>query len=122
MLSSKVIKSGYYLLPRIKLLSTHERWRKMAKLLKLSRPAGLRLEWMICYETTARKNASLTCRHFGISRKTFYTWKGRFNELNLRSLEDQSKAPPYYAPKRVYFPAIPEIHCLKKAIYPLWQV
>ena len=93
MLSSKVIKSGYYLLPRIKLLSTHERWRKMAKLLKLSRPAGLRLEWMICYETTARKNASLTCRHFGISRKTFYTWKGRFNELNLRSLEDQSKAP-----------------------------
>ena len=65
----------------------------MAKSLKLSKQACLRLEWMIYYETRASKNASLTARHFGIPRKTFYKWKGRFSELNVRSLEDQSKAP-----------------------------
>jgi len=93
MLSSKVIKSGYYLLPQIKLLSRYERWRRIATSLKLTKAACLRLEWMIYYETTAHQNASLCCRHFGIPKKTFYKWQGRFSELNLRSLEDQSRAP-----------------------------
>lgn len=65
----------------------------MTKLLKLSQQACLRLEWMIYYETTAHKNASLCCRHFGISRKTLYKWKGRFDRRSIISLEDNSKAP-----------------------------
>jgi transposase InsO family protein len=93
MLSSKAIKVGYYLFPQIKLLSKHERWRKIAVSLKLSKTAYLRLEWLIFYHAKAHQNAKLTCRHFGISRKTFYKWQGRFSEFNLRSLEDQSKAP-----------------------------
>mgnify|MGYP001117036175 CR=1 FL=1 len=93
MLSSKAIKVGYYLFSQRKLLSKYERWRKIAKSLQLSKSAHLRLEWLIYYETTAYQNAKLTCRHYGIARKTFYKWQGRFNELNLRTLEDQSKVP-----------------------------
>lgn len=38
-------------------------------------------------------NASLTCRHFSISRKTFYKWLKRYNRFNLASLESQNRAP-----------------------------
>ncbi len=69
-------------------------WRKQAKVLKLSKSACLRLEWFIYYATTAKRNASLTCRHFGIrSRKTFYKWRCVFDETNLRTLEDRDRAP-----------------------------
>jgi DNA-binding phage protein len=44
----------------------------IAKLLKLSQQAKIKLDWIIYYETKAKKNASLVARHFGISRKTFY--------------------------------------------------
>src|SRR3989338_2608108 len=77
----------------IHLLSKEERWRKQAKLLKLSKTACTRLEWIIFYETRAERNASLTCRHFGIAPKTFYKWFHRFDEKNLRTLESQSTAP-----------------------------
>jgi len=77
----------------ITLLSKNERWRRQAKALKLQKNACLRLEWLIYYETKAKKNALLTCRHFGISNKTFYKWKNRFDGKNLRLLEDQNKAP-----------------------------
>ena len=93
MLASHVVKAGYYLLPQIKLLDKHERWKRVARLLKLSSNAYLRLEWLIYYHTKAGKNAKLTCRHFGIPGKTFYKWKNRFDEQNLHTLEDQSKAP-----------------------------
>ena len=77
----------------ITLLSKHERWKKQAKLLNLSKTACQRLEWIIFYETKAERNASLTCRHFSVPGKTFYKWKNRFQEKNLRTLEDQSTAP-----------------------------
>jgi len=73
----------------------HENWRKQAKLRKLSKAACARLEWIIFYETKAQKNALLTCRHFAIAPKTFYKWKNRFDEKNLCSLQDQSKAPQH---------------------------
>ena len=75
------------------LLSKYERWRKMAINLNLSRAAKNRLEWIIYYYTRAGKNASLTCRYFGISRKIFYKWFNRFDETRLQSLEDQDRAP-----------------------------
>lgn len=77
----------------IHLLSKYDRWRKQAKLLKLSRAAYQRLEWIIFYETKGTKNASLTCRRFAIASKTFYKWRNRFDGKNLKLLEDQSKAP-----------------------------
>ena len=41
----------------------------------------------------AHGNAALTCRYFGISRQTFYRWKGRYNSRDLRSLEERSHRP-----------------------------
>jgi len=71
----------------------YDRWREMGRKLRLSRIARKRLDWIIYYHTKANKNASLTCRYFGISRKVFYKWYKRFNETNLRTLEDQGRAP-----------------------------
>ncbi len=74
-------------------LDRHENWRKQAKLMKLSRDACRRLDWLIYYESKANKNASQTCRHFSISPKIFYAWKNRFDGKNLRLLENKSTAP-----------------------------
>ena len=84
---------AFFLAKKIKLLNRYDRWRKAAKILKLSKKARDRLEWFVFYHTRAKENALLTCRHFGISAKTFYKWKNRFDHLSLRSLEDQSRAP-----------------------------
>ncbi len=32
-----------------------------------------------------------TCRHFGISRQTFYRWFRRYDPQNLASLEERSQ-------------------------------
>jgi len=104
MLSLNVQQAGYYLIPQIKLLSKYERWRKTALILKLSKEARNRLEWIIHYHTKAEKNASLTARYFGISRKTFYKWFRVFDENNiytLQSLEDASKAPLHVRQKEI---------------------
>jgi transposase InsO family protein len=37
-------------------------------------------------------NISLTCRHFGISRDTFYLWRRRFNPKKLITLEDDTRS------------------------------
>jgi len=88
---------NFYFFPTkpIILKSKPARWRNQAKLINLSLPGRLRLEWMIYYYTSAKENASLTARHFGISRRIFYKWLNRFKEggQRIRDLEDQSKAP-----------------------------
>jgi transposase InsO family protein len=83
----------YRLAKSFKLGNRYDRWRSVAKVLALSKPACQRLEWIIFYQTRACRNASLTCRHFAIVPKTFYKWLNRFDETNLRTLEDQSRAP-----------------------------
>jgi len=55
----------------------------------LSKGALKRLSWFDYYYCH-NKNISLTCRHFGISRDTFYLWKRRFSAHNLKSLEDNT--------------------------------
>lgn len=75
------------------MLPQHERWRRTAKLLKLSKAAQSRLEWIIFFETKGGHNARLTARHFGIAPKTFYQWQKRFDEGQVRSLEERSRAP-----------------------------
>ncbi len=89
----KVIQKGYYLIPKINLLSKHQRWLKQAKKLNLSQEAQNRLKWMIYYETKGKENTSKTARYFGIGRSTFYKWFNRFDGINLRTLETQSRAP-----------------------------
>jgi transposase InsO family protein len=85
---------GFYLIRNLKLSSNkYERWKKIAKALSLSKKANQRLDWIIYYHTKANKNASLTCRHFGIARSKWYFWFSRFDEENLRTLEINSTAP-----------------------------
>lgn len=59
---------------------------------ELSREARVRLQWMDFYEAHGH-NVTLTCRHFGISRQTFYRWRRRYDPGRLRSLESRSHRP-----------------------------
>jgi len=54
-----------------------------------------RLEWIIFYETIAKKDATYTSLYFDISRKTFHKWYKLFKHSHQRpgSLMDRSKAP-----------------------------
>ena len=77
----------------LKPFDKHASWRRQAKLLKLSKDACQRLEWIIYYESKAGRNALATSRHFAIAPKVFYVWKNRFDGKNLALLESRSKAP-----------------------------
>jgi len=97
-LTANLINMAYeqYRQARTRLLEPfdrHRNWRRQAKLLKLSKDACRRLEWIIYYESKAEHNASATCRYFNILPKVFYTWKNRFDGVNLRLLENKSRAP-----------------------------
>src|SRR5690348_4584023 len=37
------------------------------------------------------RTVAQTCRYFGISRKTFYKWQGRFRSLGEAGLSDRSR-------------------------------
>lgn len=77
----------------------------------LSKDAQKRLLWFDYYYSH-KLNTSLTCRYFGISRDTFYTWKERFNPRQLQSLEFDTKTRrphklrettmPIFIQKRIY--------------------
>lgn len=87
-----VVERWPFLVPQIKLLNKYERWRRVGKILGISKAALQRLEWIIYYLEHER-NASFTARHFGVARKTFYKWYREFDEDNLYSLyrlEDKS--------------------------------
>ena len=71
---------------------TVSRARALGKYRELSREGKKRLAWFDYYEGHGQ-NASLTCRYFGISRQTFYRWKGRYDPRQLESLEERSHRP-----------------------------
>ena len=86
----------------IKLLNKYVRWRKVAEILKISKTAKLRLEWIIYYHQD--HNASQSARHFGISRKTFHKWFNEFDEDNIYTmynLQDRSKAPHHVRQREI---------------------
>ena len=58
---------------------------------ELSREAGVRLSWMDFYRGC--RNVARTCRHFGISRQTFYRWQRRYDPYDLTTLEERSHCP-----------------------------
>ena len=58
---------------------------------ELSREANCRLDWFEHYQR--HRNVSFTCRHFGISRQTFYRWRRRYSPLHLQTLESRSSCP-----------------------------
>src|SRR6266567_7851754 len=60
--------------------------------IELSREAKQRLRMLRWYEEHGR-NASLTCRRFGVSRDAFYRWRGRLEASGPGALEDASHRP-----------------------------
>src|ERR1700690_1657293 len=58
---------------------------------ELSREARVRLAWMDFYRRCS--NVAHTCRHFGISRQTFYRWQRRYDPYDLTTLEERSHCP-----------------------------
>jgi len=57
----------------------------------ISKEAARRLRWMDHY--AEHGNARLTCRYFGISARTFYRWKNRYDPYDLTTLEEESRRP-----------------------------
>lgn len=58
-----------------------------------SREARTRASWFEWHATKGGGNVSLTCRHFGISRPTFYRWQRRLSCQGEARLEDRSHTP-----------------------------
>jgi transposase-like protein len=49
-------------------------------------------------------NVAQTCRYYGISRQTYYSWFRRYEEFGLDGLRDRSKRPhvsPWATPSEV---------------------
>jgi len=102
MLAQHVKKiAPYYLVPEIKLLDKYERWRRVARILKVSKEARQRLEWVIySYDHSPAE----TSRYFGMAPKTFYKWFNQFDEDNLYSLyklENKSRAPKHVRQREI---------------------
>jgi putative transposase len=89
-------------------VTSSQRWDWIASTPKprtLSREARKRYRWLRWHATHGR-NVSLTCRHHGISRRTFYRWGHRFAQRGLAGLEDRSHRPhrcrrPSWTPEQV---------------------
>ena len=85
---------------------------------QLSKAAQSRLQWMLFYYFNGR-NVARTCRHFGISRQTFYRWKRRFDRHDLTTLEGRS-----HRPRKVrhptWSPALAERVLALRKQYPRW--
>jgi transposase InsO family protein len=67
----------------------------------MTRDERKRLQWFIAYNTTFKGNARKTCRYFGISPKTFYYWRKRFDITNPRCLRERSHRPKYSPPRKI---------------------
>ncbi len=84
----------------------------------LTRDAKARLAWFDYYASHGH-NASLTCRHFGISRPTFYRWKARYNPHDLSSLEDRSSRPRRMRPRSWSVEEVEAVRSLREE-HPRW--
>jgi putative transposase len=72
-------------------LNTAKHYGKV-RVVEPSREGKLRLRMMLWSEEHGR-NAALTCRHFGVSRDTFYRWRRRYRQSGVGGLEDGSHRP-----------------------------
>jgi len=86
----------------------------------LSPEARRRLRWIEYYLAHGR-NVAPTCRHFDISRETFYRWWRRYDPRNLRTLEDDRRTR---RPRRVRQPETPSALVARiqglRETYPRW--
>jgi putative transposase len=84
----------------------------------LSRAARARLLLLRWHDAHGR-NVSRTCRHFGISRPTFYRWQERSRQVGLRGLEDRSHRPHAVRRPSWRLGELQAVHQLREQ-YPRW--
>lgn len=84
----------------------------------LSKGARRRLSW---FEWHAAKGCSIaqTCRHFDISRPTFYRWRERLDRLGLAGLEDRSHRPHQARPATWTSAQLSAIRRVRE-VHPCW--
>jgi len=90
---AKSVNLGYFPSKDGPLKDKWVRIRGVAERIGLSPKAKEKLEWIIFYHTVGDRNVQATSCYFGITRKTFHKWLKRFEERNLKSLEEKSRAP-----------------------------
>src|SRR4030042_7115283 len=83
----------------------------------ISAEAGKKLRWMDHYARL--RNARLSCRYFGISPKTFYRWKRRFDPYDLTTLEEESRRPRHVRQPQTPVKVIERIRELREE-HPRW--
>ncbi len=71
------------------------------------------------YYQSHGRNAALTCRHFGISRQSFYRWKRRYDPEHLVSLQDRSHRP-HRQRQPTWTPELAERVLRLRRQYPCW--
>lgn len=96
-------KHAFYI--RAKPVHIPSKWELIRSVGKdsLSEKAQLKLEWIIFYHTAGNGKATVTAKHFGITRKTVHKWLSRFKEENLTTLEEESRAPENVRKKELSF-------------------
>ena len=76
---------------------------------ELERQAKHRLQ-VIRHAKEVTGNVAQTCRYYGISRQTFYSWYRRYEEKGLVGLRDRSKRP-------LVNPRATQVEVVEKIIY-----
>lgn len=104
----------------IHVTSSH-RWDWIAQIRtprSLSPEAKKRYRWLR-WHATHGWNVRLTCRHHGISRRTFYRWQHRFDRQGLAGLEDRSHRP-HQCPRPTWTPMQVQAVLALREQYPRW--
>jgi transposase InsO family protein len=89
LLIKQLEEMGFYLVKD--LVPLYDMINYFRRTANLSKQAKQRIKWFDYYDKC--KNVSLTCRYFGISRKTFYKWQKKYDPSNLLTLENEDRAP-----------------------------
>src|SRR5258708_1372738 len=84
----------------------------------LSGAAKTRIQGMLFFFFNGR-NAARPCRHFGISRQTFYRWLRRFDRHDLTTLEGRSHRPRHIRRPTWTTATAERVLALRKQ-YPCW--
>ena len=104
----------YYVHPKeVKIPGKWELIRSVGKK-SLSDKAQLKLEWIIFYHTVGKRNATDTAKHFGVTRKTIHKWLARFKEIDLSTLEEESRKPANTRRREISFIQKDRIRKLRK--------
>jgi transposase InsO family protein len=85
----------------------------------ISAQAEQRHKWLVFY-WEHNNNARLTCRHFGISTKTFYKAKKRFSEQGFKGLNDLPKRPHNFRKSNIPLPVISAVVKIREN-HPTWS-